>query len=466
MVCLRRARGQAAEEALGNPNEFLEFAMADVYSHLELDARHILAALVSVPGAHTQAELAFLTDMDVHSLQVGLQSLLTTNFLLMESKVLGTSFESRYTIADMARMYLETAQAPSPEIHTLFVKKRNQLIATKQQLRLDLEANRYSFKCVHCRSDGDAVIAKVLLDAYKHIKQSQLDESRALIEKAKQLAPDFFEVHRFDALLQVELRNFAAARTAYEAAIELEPSSAPLRLWFSGFLLRYVHDADAALLELTAAQALDPEEPSVLFNLSAVYMYTGRFGDARRICNDLFTRTDLPAGFQRKLWDQYLQTFKREAEMLDGEQHDQSAAVVKLREMKDAFERCPILLVDEKMRARLKDAASIALRCYHRISNLDLAENCRKLREFFIQEGDPGSSRVYGNQRGIVVRVIQGTRPFGFITCESADIYFSPRSLADDQQWGDIREGAAVLFDIGRNYQGPCAANLTVERTE
>jgi Tfp pilus assembly protein PilF len=57
--------------------------------------------------------------------------------------------------------------------------------------------------------------------------------------------------------------NISAAQASYEAAIELEPLSSPLRYWYGGFLMRYSNDLDGAKAQfaeaLRLATIVDPE---------------------------------------------------------------------------------------------------------------------------------------------------------------------------------------------------------------
>jgi LuxR family glucitol operon transcriptional activator len=98
--------GRRPEEILAKPTLFLDFCLSNVYGYLSEDSRLVLKSMLCIPLASSQAELAFLTELDSLVLQRALQQLMTTNMITMTSVVAGSSFESRYAISDLPREYL------------------------------------------------------------------------------------------------------------------------------------------------------------------------------------------------------------------------------------------------------------------------------------------------------------------------------------------------------------------------
>ncbi len=77
--------GRRPEEVLANPDIFLNFCMSNVYEYLTPTSRAVLRAMLCLPELNSQAELHFLTQLDVLDLQRALQQLLTTNMVIMSS---------------------------------------------------------------------------------------------------------------------------------------------------------------------------------------------------------------------------------------------------------------------------------------------------------------------------------------------------------------------------------------------
>ncbi len=77
--------GRRPEDVLANPDLFLNFCMSNVYEYLTPTSRAVLRAMLCLPELNSQAELHFLTQLDVIDLQRALQQLLTTNMVVMSS---------------------------------------------------------------------------------------------------------------------------------------------------------------------------------------------------------------------------------------------------------------------------------------------------------------------------------------------------------------------------------------------
>ena len=99
--------GKRPEEVLAKPDMFLEFCMSNVYSYLTKNSQALLRAMLSLPEKYSQAELAYLTELDHLDLQRALQQLLSTNMVVMVNVARGSSYESRYVLGELARAYLK-----------------------------------------------------------------------------------------------------------------------------------------------------------------------------------------------------------------------------------------------------------------------------------------------------------------------------------------------------------------------
>ena len=157
--------------------------------------------------------------------------------------------------------------------------------------------------------------------------------------------------------------NTTAARNSYEAAIELEPNSAPLRVWFAHFLFRQLQDFDEALRQLTTAEILDPSRFNIQLEIARVAL---AMKDFTRV--DLFVEK-LPAiesifhaADRRKLIDFILRYYKDKAEE-SCDNGDTASALNFLRLMFKTFVDCPKNLRDQKMSDKLQRSILTVLEC-------------------------------------------------------------------------------------------------------
>lgn len=125
--------------------------------------------------------------------------------------------------------------------------------------------------------------AKCLIEALTRVQARDFPRAFELIEKAEELAPGYYEVHRVKGWAHTHHGNVPAAQEAYVAAIEFEPRSAPLRFWYGGFLLRFRNDTVAASEQLRIAAALDPTAVPVQSELGRTLMYSEKYEEAEQI---------------------------------------------------------------------------------------------------------------------------------------------------------------------------------------
>lgn len=358
--------GQRPEDVLANPETFLEFCMSNVYKYLGDDSKAVLKSMQAVPGRHSQAELGFLSDnLASIDLQRALQQLLTTNMVNMSSVERGSAYETTYDISELARSYLDISH-PLDSFDVLrFNRKRKQLMSAGESFSSNKQRNPYSVKTIFTRSRRDFVVAKNLYEIIKLIlSRKDLEKAKRDIEEARRLAPDYYEVRRVEGHLYSVLGNYPTARAAYEAAIELEPKSAPLRYWYGNFLMRSLDDTEGALEQMTLANKIDPSSYQIKIELVRANLYLRNFEEAFRVDGELISRVDVPESDRRKIYDLHLQCFTRHADYLE-ECHENIKAVESLSKMIDEYNVCPDFLKDDSMIDHIKKGANTAKRCAH-----------------------------------------------------------------------------------------------------
>lgn len=463
--------GKRPEEVLANPDIFLEFCMSNVFNYLSDGSKFVLKSLLCVPGRHTQAELAYLNEMEVTDLQRAIQELLRTNMVIMTSTPRGFSFESQYELTDLARDYLNKHQSPKPPELKKFTKRKRQLVAAGEEVKSTLESKPYSFKNLSIRSKGDLPVAKYLLDALDGMRRKSFTDADNNVATARNLAPDYFEVYRVDALLKASQGNTPAAQQAYEAAIELEPDSAPLKFWYGGFLLRNLSDAEGALRLFQEAALVDPGSAEVQIEIARANLYLKRFDDCHEILQVLSGRADLSVWEQRQVWDIRLQFFQRKAEHVLEQEHDELGALACLKLLKETYEACPTGIVDLKMREKLKKAIATAIACLHHVSDAESARELDDLAWWLASESgltydERVELRLVHRLDG-VIRLLRTEKEFGFVRCvDGREFYFSFKALHTPGARSNLSIGQRVSFDLGTNRRGVCAVDVRVSEPD
>ncbi|MBK8256240.1 MAG: tetratricopeptide repeat protein [Polyangiaceae bacterium] len=460
--------GRRPEEALQNPDTFLEFCMSNVYHYLSPESRHVLRSMQSVPGRHSQAELGFLSEMDVLELQRALQQLVTTNMVSMSSMPRGSSFESQYDISDLARAYLSKHHPVEISESTRIVGRRNQLLRAGESLREDQISNPYSAFSISMRSDSDIIVAKYLRDALDRAHRNDYASADSILAKAHGLAPEYFEVFRVEAWIRAKQGNAPAARSAYESAVELEPKSAPLLYFFGGFLMRN-GDMTEAMGHLAEATRIDPNEPAIHLEAARANLYALKFTEARSAIDRLISRSDLSEWVGRKAYDLHLQYFMRLADH-DNDRHAYSAALSELEKLRDAYENCPNQLRDSRMREGLKRALNVAKTCARNVAGDDARTRANTLTDWIAEEAFAEESGIaYAESRerlsGTVYRLHKQKATGAILTTDGQEFRFERSLMLEPAFWAQVRAGSQVDFRKGRDARGPCALDVVLRDT-
>jgi LuxR family transcriptional regulator, glucitol operon activator len=451
--------GRRPEEVLDKPDVFLDFCMSNVYNYLSDDSRRVLRALLDVPGRHSQAELVFLTDLKILDLQKAIQQLLTTNMVAIWSVPRGSSFESQYDIPDMAKQYLAKHHPSPPQEFAILNKRRQQLVAASEEIIAEHKNNPYSPFSLTIRTSSDRIVAKYLADALRLVKRKDFSNAEVLVKDARRLAPEYFEVHRVDAWLKANQLNISGARTAYEAAIELEPKSAPLRLLYGGFLLRFMDDVSAALEQFREAEKLDPTAFEIQLEIARAALYAKNYGDVRKSLDSLLKRQDLPVWHLRKAHDLNLQYYLRAADQKQNV-HDYGGVLNSLEGLREAFLACPTDLRDDLMTEKLRKALQFADQCAYWLPDPDSKRRATDIAEWITANCDcvPETPSTQSAKRGIIARV--GPK-FGFIELsDGREAFFHRQDLARLSDWKRLSSGDEVVCEIVDNPRGNRARNV------
>ena len=444
-------------DLLANPDRFLEFSMSNVYEYLSARSREVLQAMQVVPGKKSQPELAYITGLNVDELQSAVAELSATNMVVMASTSTGSSFETHYELAELPRTYLAKRHPVDQRVYTELTAKHRELQAQGQDLREAQRLNPYLVRSLDLRSAGNLVVAKHLLDALSAASDNNFARAEEELATARRLAPEWYEVHRVEALVKAREGNATGAQEAFEGAIDLEPESAPLRLRYGMFKLDFLNDAAAATEELQRAREIDPNSLDVRLELVRAYQRDVDFESARVHLNHLLdNQSRLPRARLSMLWDLELQQWMRLARRLSMEgKHERAARA--LQSLRRAYYRVPHTLRDAKIRGRLTQALPTARRVAKYSRDGHEAARVREFITWVEAGGLLGEEAALAQspqerRRGTVV-TLHSDRGFGFIRLGDGDEVFLHFSQLEFDQ-ADLVIGDELFFNLVPGQDG------------
>ncbi len=458
--------GIRPEEALDKNDIFLDFCMSNVYGFLSEKSKKVLDVMLVVPGTHSQAELAFLSEMDAFDLQPALQQLLATPMILMSTRPRGSSFTSDYTLADLPRDYLSSRHAPSTEQAKSITKKRRQLVAEEEdEARREQTFRFYSPFRISRRTNSDLIVAKFLKNALSGAYDRDFEYAEKQLTMARSLAPEYFEVHRVEAWIKVKQRNIPAAQLAYEAAIELEPRHAPLLYWYADFLLRYLDDSKRALGYYEKASQIDPNSIDIQIGMARSQIYVMNLDVAQTTLTNLLEKYKLSEMETVKVYDLYIQTFQRQADHSSRE-GDFSQALKYVDELRSALATFSKRLIDTEMMIKIRKTLPTLQTCRAHAENAEQYEIATKLLEWVnnIEDSLNLSSREGRKDVGHIERIHAG---YGIIKAEDGAKYrFNRGDLFDSAEWQSLKVGYTVRFSLFKSGSELQAVGIRIDETE
>jgi Tfp pilus assembly protein PilF len=344
--------GQTPEQVLQNSEKFLDFCMSNVYDYLSDGARNFMETMQCAPGWKDIAEIAYLGDIAAIDAQKSLQELMTTHMISESSRVVGSSVRTTYQLSELARAFLNKTHKPSDKIQDRVKTNRNKLTALVENSSYK-NTDRYSPYSISIRAKSDRVIAKKLHDCLDLIKSQNYSPAVDILDEATRLAPDYFEVPRIKALLNIKTGNIADARENYELAINLAPENSQVLFWYANFLSRDEDSIDEALVALEKAHRLD-KAPVIVLELARLYLYQKRFDEVSELLTSLDSSTPtFHRSLALKYYDLRIQLDYRQADNYCYAKSYEKA-LSHLLAMRSTFDTLPTQLVERRIIEKIR----------------------------------------------------------------------------------------------------------------
>jgi LuxR family transcriptional regulator, glucitol operon activator len=471
-----RAGGKPAA-ILADPKLVLKFCFENVITGLSDNARMTLNALVVTARPQTISSLHYIVGLDTVALSASLRELRAANLVtVVPSKALVG--DDTYQVTSIANLYIRNYFAPPIEVQSDIRKKQQQLSRARDNAHSINEGLIvYNQSYIFIRGDhteSDTVVAEYLKNALAAIRYDRVHEAEDLIQRAKDMSPNFFEVHRVEAFIAQYQRNTLRAESCYERAISLRPESAPLRRWYGGFLLR-INETLRSREELGEAVRLDPDAAILRIELARSCIRLRDFESALQELGKVDV-ADLNQRETKQTVETWLQLYlgKIETSTSSGELDNAFSAVDGLS---DYIDNIPKGLLDNKHLQTIE-------RMDRALARLNTEERGGERGGFAIATGqklkrlvgvdaafdalneqdaaDNGGKHSPGPATG-VIKTLFIDKKFGFIRDNGGTDWFFHRSeMNQPSQFSTLAQGTAVKFEYGSNDKGPCATAVEI----
>ncbi|GAT08442.1 hypothetical protein H7I77_21855 [Mycolicibacterium novocastrense] len=437
--------GQLPEKLLDDDGLILDFCMSNVFDYLTQTAKSALRAMLVVPGAHTMAELAFLTDLGSSSIQEVILELTTTNFVTqVRSGASGTALD----LSDFARSYLRrTLQIDVSERRAL-TEKQKQLYALGGGLQAAHDLDPYAVETIDVRGVGDYSAAKLLRDALDLAMRGKVDDGLQLLAEAVELAPGYHEVARVEAYLHEVSTNFPEAFEGYSRAKDLAPNDPYVAYFFGRFLIDSGFDPSQGIRELQRAATLDPESSHLHMSIAMAFLNMSKLREALDAAS-YAVGAARPGGEDQRnsiylLWQACALSIRSLSAQTDwGGVAEVVEAALNVSEsvQNEVFEIATLDL--------LLWCEGMLTEAHHEASDEFIAKkisvSLRKLQFRRLSVDSDHSARVVG-----CVKLLVPERGFGFVRCATEEYFLHANELWTREKFQQLAPGSVLVFTPGK----------------
>ncbi|MEU4706786.1 NB-ARC domain-containing protein [Nocardia salmonicida] len=435
--------GQTPQQLLNDNGLVLDFCMSNVYEFLTATAKSALRAMYAVPGAHTMAELAFLTELDSSKIQKVVLDLTRTNFVSqVRSGTSGTALE----LSDFARAYLRRTLTLTAAERENLADKQRRLYAEGGGLQTAHAQAPYDKETIDVRGVGDYSAAKLLRDALEMSRMGNLDEALHLCLEASELAPGYHEASRIEAHLHEQAANFNEAYEAHSRAKDLAPENSYIAYFFGNFLVTTGFDPIAGIRELQRAAKIDSTASEVHLAIALAHELAEDFRSAMEASayaiKSAKATVDKASVFN--LWKVCSLDVRSLRELSNWAEVAESLETaldpcVNLSEVYFDTGTTDIMLHLVK---QARDGASECVDNYIARRLFDLATSIGDLRARL----GIGAARSLGT-----IYNLRSDRGFGFVNSGGSQYFFHVRELWDRALFEDLSVGCILAFEMGTN---------------
>ncbi|TWT00151.1 NB-ARC domain-containing protein [Planomicrobium sp. CPCC 101079] len=281
-------KGAPIESILTNTENLTFYCMSNVYDKLSKNAKIVLDTLLIYNKDCSDAELAYLLELDSILHRKALNELMATNMIRMRTIVTNNERKSLFSITDFAKEYLYQHCRPSNDAFKIVKKRIKDLKLLGQNLSIDVEINPFNPKSITYKANTDQIIAAYnLKQALGYSAKQEYEKAFSLIDRSKDIDPNYFEVYKISAFIHASHGDYFKADNEYQTAIQCNPDHASLLFLYAGFKMRYLEDFEEALELTVQAEEIDTENIDIKIQKARLYMFLGKFKDSEEIFNNL-----------------------------------------------------------------------------------------------------------------------------------------------------------------------------------
>ena len=361
-----------------------------------------------------------------------------------------------------------------------------------QSVKVSSEQAPFNAQSINSKLDNDdkQLSTYYLKEALKLSKEKKWEQAIDFCEKAKSIAPNFFEVYKIQAFLDAERSENYRAIYNYEIALskcETDKEKSIVYCLFATFYVIKMQEYDKALECIELADEFSPNTSEILLEKARLYMYLGKYDDAEDLLHKVRNLDKNPTlRTQNIMVTRYGELYRRKAEVYEirdfqlkldhlklainefgkVEKLDIKSGIVLMSVLSDLsylyFNKEAMNLLSDTIRknfyilCKIKHKKKTKMCEFLRNHKQDIDDSIYSKIERFLADYRFVSSEIDNINEGVVVNLRDY---FGFIANQSYNgdnaIFFLKSNAFENISLGDL-----VSFDLYEGKKGIAAKNI------
>lgn len=241
--------GRNPIELIRHQDELLTYCVESVYQNLSRDARDVFIAMEALRRPVTPDDLVLMLNRTVDRTTASLRELARGS--LVRSRISGDSaMVTVVELTETARNYASSMVPRNEPIRELVQRNESAFLKAEEERTNDTARRELGPNAVRIRVETDAPTAQILRRALTAMHKGSYSTATSLVQEAKNLNPEFWEVHRVEGFIEAISGNKLAARESYLTALELaetEDHKSIVSHFLAGHLARNMMEVTAAI---------------------------------------------------------------------------------------------------------------------------------------------------------------------------------------------------------------------------
>lgn len=323
-------KGESIESILKHKENLTEYCMSNVYNKLSDDAKKILETMLICNKECSNAELTYLLNLNSISYGKAMNDLFATNIVYMRNDYKNEENRTLYFITDFAREYLRKYCRPTNKSFISINKKLRTLKGLSENLVEQTENDPYKIESIIITHPDEEISAFYLKKALTHSHKGEFSQADEYIDRARNATPDYFEVYKVSAFINIAKKDFFAAELDYQTALECKSNYAPILYFYAGFKLMFIENFDDAYDAIIQAESLDPKNNRIKMSKGRILKQMSKFPEAEKVFESVFLNyKNLDFRTQKILIDQASDNLRRWADKIRADNGDYAETLIK-----------------------------------------------------------------------------------------------------------------------------------------